>query len=511
MTVSATAGPGAWERLSESMPGDPLFWRIPRHLGPHRVLVVIPDDHDMCTPRGVVSDVMFAMDLVQALSAAGLVRCYHSRLWARNTESWCEFYNDGQAAVWLQEHVLFATAGRPDCFSPPDEWRLWRANIHEANQSALGFLYHAAGGEEITKVLRSPPQSLATLLSKDGEWNGAQRAVGLVKHPFWTPPGEVGPAILPAYRHVELPETLGYEHIRALFEPFHLPDYAHCALYTYVFGIFHGWSLEHPRPILVVDSWNRGRGKTEISAAIKYLVDRKFGVKSGRRARDAAHEESVASLLLSRAEVIDNIDKEVEFKHDVAISACTTEYEARPKYGRSVAEFSGKLFIFNTVVGASSLHPDFGSRVLRVEIPGESQRLSHSPPEFVKEHRDAIIVEVLHALANAPTVKSPENRMRKFYEAGLSAYCHVFGVPEAEAAQRLEAAIRSGAIYRKGALGSFMKQHSECLEDPYWPAGGWSEEQLALRTSTESLSDADLGARAHGYVLEKEGENFVWR
>lgn len=497
-----------WEQapLIRTYPGDPCFWRIPAHLGPHRILVTVPCEHPMVRNNTVRSDMQFLLELADALSEAGLVRLYMKKLYARGSKTWAPLTNEAAVAKWLQGRVLFVTTPNPN---PPYEWEIWKRNGCE---NAHDFVRAGAGGDDVRSVLRSPPEGLCRLMCQSGDWEDVIEAAGILQHPYHKDPRYPDPEWMPAHPVVTLrqgPED--YAHLHALFSGFNLPDHSHCAVYTFLFGAFHVASLTEQRPVLVIDSWERGRGKTELSSAIKYLIDKKEGVKSSRRNRDATTDESIASLRTDRVEVLDNIDKAVDFIHSVAVTATTAVLQARGKFEAESTQFSGKMFLMNCVVGAASFHRDLLARILRVEIPGQSQRLDVIPIQYARAHRNKIIYEIMHAHEHAEPRHFSAGRMAAFMETGLSAYCHVFNVEHQEAIDRLQRALNSGKTYSKRVLGSLMREHPEKLDEPYYPAGGISEELLRTSNFDIKLTVADLGASAFGMAVVQEGTDFVWR
>jgi hypothetical protein len=457
----------------------------------------------------VRSDMQFLIELAAALSEAGLVRTYMNKLYARGAKTWAPLNNEAAVAKWLQGRVLFVITPSP---SPPYEWGIWSRNGCE---SAHDFVRAGEGGDDVRRVLRSPPEGLCRLMSQSGDWEGVTAAAGILQHPYHKDPRYPDPEWMPAHPVVNLrqgPED--YTHLRALFSGFDLPPHSHCAVYTFLLGTFHVASLTEQRPILVIDSWERGRGKTELASAIKYLIDKKQGVKSMRRGRDAVDDESIASLRTDRVEVHDNIDKAVDYIHRIAVTGSTAVIQARGKFEAESTEFPGKLFIMNCVIGAASFHCDMLARILRVEIPGESQRLSVVPINYARAHRNEIIYEIMHAHANADPIKGGMSmgRMAPFLEAGLAAYCRVFSETQTHARWALQRALNSGKTYNKRVLGSLMKNHPEKLDEPYFPAGGLNDEFIHGSVNfLIKLTQADLGARAFGMTVVQEGTDFVWK
>lgn len=497
-----------WDQspLLRTYPGDPCFWLLPTHLGPHRVLVTVPEGHAMVRNNVVRSDMQFLLELAEALSAAGLVRVYMNKLYARGQKTWAALTNEAAVAKWMQSRVLFVVTANPN---PPSEWTIWTRNGCE---SAHDFVRAACGGDDVRSVLRSPPEGLCRLMCQSGDWESVTSAAGILQHPYHKSTRYPDPEWMPAYPVVVLKEgPEDYTHLRALFSGFELPYPAHCAAYTFLLGAFHVASLTQPRPILVIDSWERGRGKTELSSAIKYLLDKKEGVKSGRKGRDHATDESIASLREDRVEVLDNIDREVDYLHSVAVTATTSVLQARGKFEACSAEFPGKLFLMNCVIGAASFHRDLLARILRVEIPGKSKALAVVPIQYAKQHRSEIIYEIMHAHAHSKRLQVRDSRMSSFLSEGLSAYCQVFGVPEEKAKTALRYALTSGKVYNKRALGSLMKLYPESLDDPYFPAGGISEELLRTGNFEIPLTADDVGACAFGRTVVQEGPKYVWK
>lgn len=496
-----------WEILIKSQPADPQFWKVPNHLGRHRILCVIPDSHSMVAPNRVNADVEFTLEFAEALSVAGIARIYADKLWGRALSTWLPLDNEAAVSKWLQTTVLCVISSNKN---PPQEWGVWTRN-HDG-ETLKEILTHSIRGDDVADVLRSPPLGLAKLMSAPGEWENVIKAKGILQHPYHTDPNIPDPEWMPAYPIVSFTaDDENYDHLKSLFAGLELPPYAHCAAYTYLLASFHVVSLEAPRPLLVVDSWERGRGKSELSASIKYLIDKKEGVKSIRKGNDVTADESIASLRLARVEVLDNIDKRVDYMHQVATTATTSVLEARAKFDKNSSEFPGKLFIMNGVVGAASFHRDMLVRTLRVEITGKSKQLTIVPIEHAKKYRHEIIKEILMAHHFTKVkVEAPQTRMRAFLEAGLKAYCHVFDVKADVARKLLQEALDSGKLYSKRVLGALMQQHEDLLEDPYFPAGGIADEMVGSNF-TITLQEKDLGAKAFGLQVEKDGDKYVWK
>lgn len=496
-----------FQYLLSTYRSDPQFWGLPRNSdGTHRVVVLVPDDHDMVRNNIVVADEQFTIDFMAAMSAAGLFRGYMDKIYSRGRLKWEPLDRENMARQWLQRHCIFVLTRHAT--DPPQSWDIWTRNGPE---TPYGFFRDAQGSDEVRRVLRSPPAGLARAISDGGTWDDVVEAKGLLRHPYYTPDGFEDPDWMQCYPVIRLPhEAPDYKHLKTLFSGFDLPPVPHTAVYTFLLASFHASSLNHARPVLIVDSWKRARGKSQLSSAIKYLVDEREGVKSMSRGRDKIGDESIATLRENRCEVLDNIDKRAEFGHEPATTGSTGVIEARGKYERNTSDFPGKLFLMNCVVGACSLDSDLSSRILRVEIPGESEALKPQPHSYAKRYRDKILKEIIAAHHFAPEiVRPPSSRMQEFMQAGLTAYCHVFGADHDEARANLDAALRSGAIYKPRVLGSLMMEHPDLLQSPYYPAGGISDDRAQLKI-TIPLLDEDLGATAFGLTVTKKGDSYVW-
>lgn len=275
------------------------------------------------------------------------------------------------------------------------------------------------------------PAELAQSLTTAGKRDGVENAIGILRHPVvGTPEG----FWIQDANHIVIPDETDYAHVRRLFSAFPLDPASHAAVHTFLFGAFHATSLSNPRPVLVVDSWTQGRGKSEVCSAISRLVDNNLGAIPGRATSDKElHDTFGARCRTSRSFTLDNVDGVREFNSTFIANCATGVLEFRPKYAAMNAQVHGALPMLNLVDGQATFHDDMLSRMVRCELAGKPGPLDPPPSEYAADNRSAIIAEILHALTHAkPREDLASSRSRVFDARACAAYAHAFGIdPEA--------------------------------------------------------------------------------
>jgi hypothetical protein len=344
-----------------------------------------------------------------------------------------------------------------------------------------GFMPFADCGRQLALVLQN---TLGT---------EAAPVAGLVRHPY---AGQSGRRWLVEAPALPDPDPT-YPHLRRLFSGLDLDPASHAALHVHLLGCLHALSLDGERPILLVDSWVRARGKSEVSKAIAAILDGR-PAEFSQSNRDSLHDEIIAHLGDGqRCFALDNIDGRRAYNNPLLCSLSTGEIKGRKKYASANSVFVGTVIILNTVYGAASFHRDLLSRCLRCELRGPAHTLTVRPQLYAPAHRLEILAEALHALAAAPEYTAPTTtRFTSFEFTAAAAYCHVFGLAAAAVHTRLEQA----------AIGarSLLPLGPPSLHDAHPKAFDGAHENVVDRRSTQS--DVLEGGTALGYTLKEN----VW-
>ncbi len=379
------------------------------------------------------------------------------------------------AAYNWQDSFLGKTRGKWEQITPPladsfmHQWVTFAsAESFDPGGKPANTVLDASFSERIESLGALVSDTIKTPLASRllGELHSLPDLNGFLKHPIHgNPPGNwVRP---PAPKLRDFPHPAGCSHLRALFSSLNLAPPDHCALYTFLLWCYHAYSLEEPRPILMIDSPVAQIGKSEVSAAISILLDVKPSTVpefTGSRARNT--DSIIAHLTQGRRTlVLSNIDAKEEWNDPFVVCLSTdTGTSQRAKYDRGTTSFPGIVVIMSTVYGTSSFHADVISRVFRTYLPGPPRALAVRPEPYAKEFRNEIIAEILSAhAAAAPWQLVPFTRFNAFEAAGLSAYCAAFGCTPQEASDRLRTAVVGARGLLAEAVPNLHREHSEAF------------------------------------------------
>jgi hypothetical protein len=250
-------------------------------------------------------------------------------------------------------------------------------------------------------------------------------------------------------------------HLRELFAGFDLGRHSLLPLYAYLFGCFHGVSLKYERPILFIDSWVRGRGKSEVGRAFSVLLD---GCDSSLPLSDtASSSDLITSFLVNGQRILplQNLDGRWQYQDHFLVSLATDgSVNARPKYSRNSAQFRGVCAIMNGVWGSFSLHKDLLTRVWRAELPGVAQQLHPRPVYYALEYRLPILSEILSLLTPAVPQYTGVSRHQPFEAVGVTAASKLLGLSIEEGLEIFSRSYRGAQGLGHPAVSHFYK-HTE--------------------------------------------------
>ena len=369
------------------------------------------------------------------------------------------------------------------------------------NASAQTDLELLAAREEVVfSLVDSVPRSYGEAITTAAQTKLALPVDGLLLHPYAGEPEGAWVQRRPWVAPRAAPDP-AYPHLRKLFSALPLAPASHAALHMYLLGVFHACSLEQEHPILFIDSWVRGRGKSEVCAAIQLLLEGTRCAIEASPGRQAFHDTIVAHLVGgSRVIPVHNLSGRAAYESEFfATMATEGGIEARPKYGRDSERFLGVLPIFNGVYGAFSLAEDFLCRCWRVELPGPAQVLTPRPREYAAEHRDEIIAEILAAHEPRPWFQRPHTRFAAFEAVSAQAYGRAFSLAPDAVSARIRAAQKSASALLPSAVQSLYSSHPKAFEAPHTDVVG---DQYA----TGKKSPPPAGASALGFTFDGD----VW-
>ncbi len=318
-------------------------------------------------------------------------------------------------------------------------------------------------------------------------------ARGILKHPIYPDCDAEGWL---DERPARLPTATNFAHLDQLFSGLQLDEPSRCVLYSYLFGAFHRCSLNQPRPLLLVDSWEQGVGKSVTGEAIATLIDDEPRTLS--LDRNSNEGDEIVSILAhgARCLVLPNLAHRRNWNNTLLATLCTDVGQSRRlKYSAKATTFYGTLGITSAVLGAVTLHRDLISRIWRVALGGRAQpELSTVPQRYAKDHRAELQAEILrvHALAT-PYAGRLTTRFTEFEAAGCAAYAAYMDFSHDVVTCLMAQAERSRHIFRDEVLASLWQKHPELFADKL-PWQGVGEGAEWLRTFD--------GAHAFGYTLE---------
>ena len=138
------------------------------------------------------------------------------------------------------------------------------------------------------------------------------------------------------------------------------------------------------------------------SQAITALIDDQESALTLSGDRKAAEETLVSHLVRGgRCANVANLDGRHHFKNDLLANLATDGADVRAKYARETSRLYGNVLMASSVLGRVTVHEDLLSRIWRVELPGEAEKLPVEPLDYAKAHREAIQREIITALARA--------------------------------------------------------------------------------------------------------------
>jgi len=381
--------------------------------------------------------------IIKGLASAGIMSQYEDRIYLRFGGRWHELSGAPAVRVMLSDILVCASLRDPSL----DATKWWSANSN-ADTCADALI-----GNTNFAVCADIPHELASALCAIQDRKGVPKAEGVLRHPVNGEPQEVW---LEDFSDVEVPEKTNYKHLKALYEGLELDEASHATLYSFVLAAFDAASLSCPRPILLVDSWQQGRGKSEVCGSVCRLIDNNDSAISARADSDNFDDQLVAAVAEARTITLDNVDGMRNYNlHKLTIGA-TGELRVRHKYSKKNTSHKGVIIMFNCVIGAATFHDDMLCRFARVELRGNNKRLTPAPKGYAQRYRKQIIAEILHALKHAEPSESPaDSRFEVFESIGAAAYARVFDVEISEVFSRLEAAHRGAMFYHPSVFNHF--------------------------------------------------------
>jgi hypothetical protein len=422
-----------------------------------------------------------ATALLTGLGRERLAWQFQKMVLLKTPNGWHAPKDTNEMASCVRRHVTFGAV------------HLAWANDEEAgnNETRDGQRVLPPGAVPLDRI----PLKLYSLLK--GSWSELPVLEGIISHPVWGEP----------YNCWERPETPKLDdvdpalpHLRKLFSAFDLDEVDSAMLYIFLLGCFHAVSLDEPRPILFIDSWKRGRGKSEVTEAISVLLDDNTGSIALDQPKQALSEEITAHLIGGRRVLAGhNLDEAQKWTNTfLATLATESRVSRRAKYGRQTESFSGVVAILNGIYGCFSLHEDMVARLFRVELGGEPQRLEPRPRQYVRSRKHEITKEILycHSIAK-PWPLAPLFRFNEFETAACAAYSAGFGL-EPDAVRELVRRAAMGAEgLREPAPSELFVAQPKRFHDPFDP--------IVSAPLAGHRKSAPLGARALGMTAAPGG------
>lgn len=400
--------------------------------------------------RGPIVTSRTAHLVERALSSEGRLRTVSGAPYFKLGPEWRTYQNHFSIATSLCEYVVFITKLEhcPDLFADLNgalgQWNPDERTLLQAVATCGNFRYHG-----------DLPDKFLSQLVAHGERPHVQKADGLLRHPIVGAP--FGTWLQNSAPFSPLQGDCAYVHLRALFSALALDPPSHAALYCYLLAAFHARSFDKPRPLLLVDSWIQGVGKTEVCNSICQLVD---GQESSVSFRAGGWGEELikaihAHIKNRRGVTLDNLDGVKNWNNPFIASACTGVPSVRHLYDSNASSAPGLLLMINLVDGACSIHQDLLARAWRVELKGEAIHLSPSPLEYSKQHTEKIVQEIIYALENSTPFPGASSRTSDFDSVGIAAYSLVFKMAPAEVRRELDAARQNSYAFAHPVLDHF--------------------------------------------------------
>jgi len=467
------------EIVARTASGEVQIWTTPLD---KRLVVVAPMDG----PRPTLNTTAVEL-VIQTLADQGLLRMHQRRIHIHIDKKWHLLTNVAASRILFNKVLSIVTL-----LGDGDFQSLWDDGNHDAS-TTREFLAGKRGVRDWNEI----PSELAASCVSEQSRPGLPEAAGVVRHPFYGEPVE--PWL--ADRHEILPATDGeFKHLKALFSGLDLDHPSHTALYSYLLASFHAASLSCPRPILLVDSWYQGRGKSEVCSAISRLLDNNEHAVSARRDSERFADEMVSILRNARSLCLDNVDGFAEYNVPLLAMGSTGTMEVRHKYDGNSTSYQGVLASMNLVLGSATFHRDMITRFSRVELSGIPQALDPQPRNFAQRYRKVIISEILQALSES-TPLPYQSRFATFDGIGLGAYTHVFNEEDWVAEGHLDASRSSVWVYLPAVWETFVGQYRSVI--PHL------NDQILKGGKVELPYQAE-GARAFGKILLKREGEWQW-
>lgn len=251
----------------------------------------------------------------------------------------------------------------------------------------------------------------------------------------------------PVYEMPLAPAECGrdYPRLKQLFSEFWLDEISHARLHMFLLGCFDVSYLTHSVPLLTIDSFSQGMGKSEAAEAVANLLHG-YRTPAITPARTPSPDQMASHFGAGHlVAVMDNLDNATDWSNPWLASILTQRGAAeRLRYDRASTNFRARSAILTFVFGRATLHEDLISRAWRVQIWGDTSRWADgAPPHFAKdyalEHRDELVAECYWAMKRGRAHDLPTvDRSTVFAKRAAGAYLEVFGKrpPLTDAAHR---------------------------------------------------------------------------
>ena len=296
---------------------------------------------------------------------------------------------------------------------------------------------------------------------------------------------------------VKMSERVNLSPLSHLFFAFDLPPVDHCMLYTFLLGCLHSASLDHPRPVLLVDSQHPGRGKGEIGQVLSVLLD---GSQAAIPSIGKGITDDLVAHLIDghRVMAAQNVTGSADWNNEFfACLATDGNVKKRAKYDRYSTAFNGIVGMLSTVYGEASFHEDMITRAWRVHLYGTPCKLTPRPRDFVVASRNDLLREardVHERAATQPYEEPPVSRFAEFEAAGAGAYSVLSGKSHAQVAELL----------REGYLGARgLRTHAICEAWKRWPEEFNSSPPARILSRGRTAKQGLEWARAFGRRLDE--------